>query len=184
MSTATVQLGRAWTDTTLMAAIADDDRQALDELFRRYERTLLAYAQRRLADRMDAEELVQETILRMWRMAERFDPTKGSVDCLVFTLASRVLADLFRRRSRRVVTDELGTPDEHTIGDHADSADMSLQVRGALARLSADHRAVLELAYYRGMSQREVAAHLGIPLGTVKTRTYWALRAMQTALAA
>jgi RNA polymerase sigma-70 factor, ECF subfamily len=172
------------TDEDLMARIAVGEQSAIDELFARYERPLLAYAQRRLDDRMDAEELVQETILRLWRMAGRFDRAKGSVDCLVFTMASRVLADVFRRRGRRVSTTELAGVDEASGGlDGTDRTELALVVGAGMATLSADHRAVIELAYWGGLSQSEIAAHLDIPLGTVKTRTYYALRSLQAALA-
>lgn len=147
-------------------------------LYRRYERPLLAFALRRLDDRMDAEELVQETLVRLWRAAPRFDRSKGSVDCLVFTIAARVLVDILRRRrpERRV-------PEREThVADHADRTDAMLTVRQGMATLTPEHREVLELAYYRGLSQREIAGTLGIALGTVKTRTWWALRHLQALL--
>lgn len=156
------------------------DLQDLDALARRYERALLAYGQRRLADRMDAEELVQETLVRLWRMRDRFDPARGTVDALVFTIASRVLVDVLRRR-RPVV--DLTVEHDRPERDHAEATEAALVVRGALATLSEDHRRVVELAWFEGLTQPQIADRLGIALGTVKTRSMWALRNLRESVA-
>jgi RNA polymerase sigma-70 factor (ECF subfamily) len=170
-------------DGVLMAELASSECDAVAELYRRYERPLLAYARRRLHDRMAAEELVHETLLGVWRMSGRFDVERGSVDCLVFTIASRVLVDILRRQRRTVPVVELGPGVEPMVDDHAADRASAVAVRAAMAQLSNDHRTVLGLVYFDGLTQREAAAVLGIPLGTVKTRTYWALRALHAALA-
>lgn len=149
-------------------------------LARRYERPLRTYGRRRLADHRDVEELVQETLVRLWRMGDRFDPARGTVDGVVFTIASRVLVDLLRRRRP---TAALPADHEPALRDHADAVEAALVVRGALATLSPDHRQVVELAWFDGLSQRQIADRLGIALGTVKTRSMWALRHLQVAVA-
>lgn len=166
-----------------VAPHAPDDLHDLCDvaaLARRYGRPLRAYGRRRLADHMDVEELVQETLVRLWRMGDRFDPSRGTVDGMVFTIASRVLVDLLRRRRPTVV---LAPDHERTQRDHSDAVDAALVVRGALATLSPDHREVVELAYFDGLSQRQIADRLGIALGTVKTRAMWAMRNLQGAVA-
>ena len=169
-------------DRTLMAAAASSTSggAALAELYRRYERPLLAYGRRCLDDRMDAEELLQETILGLWKMAPRFDQAKGSVECLAFTIAARVRTDILRRRSTRPVSCD--SPVVGTVDDHGAERDLAVDVRAALSSLSTAHEAVLRLAYFEGLSQPEIAVRLGIPVGTVKTRTYWALRNLHAAL--
>ena len=157
-----------------------EDLHDIEALVRRYERPLLAYGHRRLADRMDVEELVQETLVRLWRMGDRFDPALGSVDGMVFTIASRVLIDILRRRRP---TEALVAGHEPALRDHSEATEAALVVRGALATLSADHRAVVELAYFDGLSQRQIADRLGIALGTVKTRSMWALRNLRASVA-
>ena len=156
------------------------DLHDLDALARRYERPLRAYGGRRLADHRDVDELVQETLVRLWRMGDRFDPARGTVDGMVFTIASRVLVDILRRRRP---TEALGEAHEPAQRDHAEATEAALVVRVALASLSADHRQVVELAYFDGLSQPQIADRLGLALGTVKTRTMWALRNLHAALA-
>lgn len=166
----------------LVADVSPHDPHDLHDvaaLARRYGRPLRAYGHRRLSDHMDVEELVQETLVRLWRMGERFDPTRGTVDGMVFTIASRVLVDILRRRRPTVA---LAPDHELAQRDHSDAVDAALVVRGALATLSADHREVVELAYFDGLSQRQIADRLGVALGTVKTRAMWAMRNLQGAV--
>lgn len=173
-------------DAELMVRVANPVTAslAMAELYRRYERPLLAYARRRLDDRMRAEELVQETMTRLWKMAPRYDASKGTVECVVFTIASRALIDVLRRQQRSLPLAFGDDSPEISIDDPTTARDQCLAVRGALECLSSDHRAVIELAYFGGFSQTQIAERLRIPLGTVKTRTYWALRALHEVLSA
>ncbi len=171
-------------DVDVMTALADPARRdlAVAELYRRYERPLLAYARRRLDDRMRAEELVQETMTRLWTMADRFDSGRGNIDALVFTIASRVAIDIVRRQQRSIGLARHEPVSDPAWVDPTSSREVVMAVREALATLSAEHRTVIELSYFGGFSQSQVAARLGVPLGTIKTRCYWALRALHTAL--
>lgn len=171
-------------EAELLALVAGGDRgEPLAELYRRYGKRLYGLGLNLLRDRGLAEELVQETFLRLWRSSGRFDPDRGSVRTFVFTLARRAAVDLLRRRSSHALgmarDDELEALDG---GEAFDELVLGLDVREALDALSPKHRQVLELHYLGDMSQAQIAAHLHVPLGTVKTRTYYALRALREEL--
>ena len=162
---------------------AGERDEPLAELYRIYGRRIYGLGLRLLGDRGLAEELVQETFLRLWRSSESFDPRRGTARAFVFTLARRAGVDLLRRRSSRstpaIPLEDLDT----TRGDDAfDELVLSLDVRDVLDRLSPKHREVLELHYFGDMTQVQIAARLEIPLGTVKTRTFHALRAFREQL--
>jgi RNA polymerase sigma-70 factor (ECF subfamily) len=143
---------------------------------------LWAYALRLTGgDRGRAEDVVQEALLRAWRHPEVLDPARGSARGWLFTTARRIAIDEWRAREARpeVVTD---TPPEVASGDGVDEAMQALLVAAALDRLSGDHRAVLVECFYRGHSVAEAAGRLGVPAGTVKSRTHYALRALRLAL--
>lgn len=171
-------------EAVLIARLAAGERdEPLAELYRLYGRRLFGLGLRLLGDRGLAEELVQDTFVRLWRSCDRFDPALGSAHTFVFTLARRAGVDLLRRRSSRAApaigSDELGT----AAGDEAfEQLVLSLDVRDALACLSPKHREVLELHFREDLSQAQIAASLRIPLGTVKTRTFHALRALREQL--
>jgi RNA polymerase sigma-70 factor, ECF subfamily len=170
-------------EARLMARVAAGDRQdALGELYSRYERRLYGLGLKLLGDQSLAEEMVQETFLRVWRNAAQFDPELGSVATFIFTIARRIAIDLWRRPSSRPFSPE--PEDEASAGDPVERVLVGLTVRDALDSLSEDHRQVLELSYGRDMNQRAIAERLGVPLGTVKTRTYHGLRALKRALEA
>jgi RNA polymerase sigma-70 factor (ECF subfamily) len=126
-----------------------------------------------------AEDLVQETFVRLWRSAHRYDGAKSSVRTFVFTLARRAAVDLWRRRGV-AVPHELGEPEaDGAAGNDAyEQLLLRLAVGEALAELSPAHREVLELQYRQDLTQAQIAERLGIPLGTVKTRAMHALRAL------
>lgn len=132
-------------------------------------------------DRSRAEDVVQETLLRAWRHPEVLDPERGSPRAWLYTTARHIVIDEWRARSARpeVVTDEV--PDAST-SDGVDEAMQSWLVAAALDRLTPAHRAVLIECFYRGHTVAEAAARLGIPPGTVKSRTHYALRALRLAL--
>jgi RNA polymerase sigma-70 factor (ECF subfamily) len=170
-------------EARLLALVAAGDRdEPLVELYRRYARRVFGLGLRLLDDRSLAEELVQETFVRLWRSAPRFDPARGSVRTFVFTLARRAAVDLWRRRrnglERPVDPEHEGPADD----DAFDAALLALDVRDALDELKPKHREVLELHYRGDLTQRQIGERLGVPVGTVKTRTYHALRALKTKL--
>jgi RNA polymerase sigma-70 factor, ECF subfamily len=132
-------------------------------------------------DRARAEDVVQETMLRVWRHPGVLDQTKGSARGWLFTVARRIVIDDWRtsRNQHEVMTAE---PPEQAISDGMDARANSAVVAAALRQLSVEHRQVLLECYYRGSSVAEAAARLGIPAGTVKSRTHYALHALKLAL--
>ena len=169
-------------DAALLARVAGGDwGEALAQLYDRYEKRLYGLGLRLLGDAGLAEELVQETFVRLWRQAARYDPGRGSVATFVFTIARRLAIDLWRRPSSRPFAPQPET-EVPASGDPLADVIRGLTVRDALESLSPPHREVLELSYRGDLRQSEIAELLGIPLGTVKTRTYYALRALKLAL--
>jgi RNA polymerase sigma-70 factor, ECF subfamily len=168
-------------EAQLLALVAAGDRDGpLVELYGRYARRVYGLGVGLLGDRGLAEDLVQETFLRLWRSAPRFDPARGSVRTFLFTLARRAAVDLWRRR----VPPTAGAhqPEALTDDDAFETLLVSLDVRDALDELTPKHREVLELHYHGGLTQAQISERLEIPLGTVKTRAYHALRALKREL--
>jgi RNA polymerase sigma-70 factor (ECF subfamily) len=162
---------------------AGDDGAPLEELYHRYKRTLYGQGLRRLGDQGLAEELVQETFVRLWQQAGRFDPTRGTAGAFVMAIARGIATDLWRRPSSRRFEPEAGeTPDVPSAADPAERVIEGLTVREALEALTPEHRQVLELFYGQDLTKPEIAKLLGLPVGTVQTRTYWGLRAFKLAL--
>jgi RNA polymerase sigma-70 factor, ECF subfamily len=171
-------------DAALVARVAEGDREdALGALYDRYGPRLYGFGLRLLGDPGMAEELVQDTFVRLWQASGRFDPAQASVRTFLFTLARRAGIDQRRRSAARppgpLTGDEVESDDQDL--DYDDLV-LGLDVRDALDALTHDHREVLELYYRADMTQREIADRLGLPLGTVKTRTYHGLRALKLAL--
>lgn len=133
-------------------------------------------------DRQRAEDLVQETLLRAWRHPEALDPDRGSARAWLFTTARHLAIDAWRRRSVRIGEVVTSEPPEPTVLDETDRAVEAWTIAEALAQLSAPHREVLVECFYRGRSVAEAAASLGIPPGTVKSRTHYAVRALRLVL--
>ncbi len=173
-------------DARLLAAVAGgDDGEALVDLYRRYGTPLYRLGLRLLKDEGMAEELVQDTFVRLWRDAARFDPARGSARTYVFVIAYGAAADLRRRTASRPL--DVRPADEvearaPAAGDGLDQVLLGMAVGDALDALSANHGAVLRMHFEDDLSQPQIADRLGIPLGTVKTRTYHALRALRREL--
>jgi RNA polymerase sigma-70 factor (ECF subfamily) len=170
-------------EATLIArVVAGDEDDALQAICARYAKPLFALGLRLLGDRGMAEEMVQDTFVRLWRNVERFDPERGSLRTFIYTLARRAAIDLRRRPASRPLTtadrDDGFEPEGTGEGDF-DRLVLAMAMRDALGSLSQKHREALELQFREDLTQREVAEQLGIPLGTVKTRTYHALRALK-----
>jgi RNA polymerase sigma-70 factor (ECF subfamily) len=173
-------------DANLLARVAVGDLgHPLDELYDRYAGRLYGLGLRLLGDPGLAEELVQETFVRLWQSAGRYDPQRGSVTSFVFTIARRLAIDLRRRPSSRPFAElEANQGAERDPGDAVDRLLVGLHVRDALSSLPDGQREVLELLYLQDLTQRQVADRVGVPLGTVKTRAFYGLRALKEALTA
>ncbi|SOD75045.1 RNA polymerase sigma-70 factor [Jatrophihabitans sp. GAS493] len=154
-------------------------------LYQEYGRALLGYSCRLCRDQQQAEDIVQETLLRAWRQGERLSADRGSVRAWLFTVARNVWIDMVRARQVRPVEVD-GKLAEVTgvepLDDPAREMDDKLTVEKALASLSVEHRAVLVEVYLKDKSAQDAGAALGIPPGTVKSRTYYALRALRGTL--
>jgi RNA polymerase sigma-70 factor (ECF subfamily) len=175
-------------DSELLGRLAAGEQdEPLRTLYRRYGGRIYGLGLQLLGDRGMAEELVQETFLRLWRSARRFDAGRGSARTFIFTLARRAAIDMRRRaaarpqeRPRDFGSDESA---ELAVDDaRFDQVVLSLDVRDAIDLLSEKHREVLELHYRRDLTQQQIAERLECPVGTVKTRTYYALRALKLEL--
>src|SRR5579884_4060440 len=160
-------------DEALVALMARSEEVALAELYDRFGRVAWGIAFRVLRDRALAEDAVQDAFLGAWRGAARFAPERGSVRSWLLTLVHRRAVDLVRREERRRVDPE---PEDHgRVQRAADDALLRLErerVQAALARLPDRERETLELAYYGGFTQSELAERLGAPLGTIKSRMF------------
>ncbi len=164
-------------DGDLIQRAAAGDGSAFEDLYRRYARAVFGLALRRLGDRGRAEEAVQETFASVWRSAGSYRPERGPGAPWLYAIARNAIVDRARRRPEPPVE----TPDEVPDDDpgpagHAEAGWVSWRVHRALEELPEREREVISLAYWSGLSQSEVAEFLGIPLGTVKTRTRAALQ--------
>jgi RNA polymerase sigma-70 factor (ECF subfamily) len=179
-------------DEQILAAVARGEHLALRVLYERYAGAVFALALRMVADREVAEEVTQEVFLRIWRHARSYDPARGRVPTWVLGLTHHLSIDQIRRRKVQAqpmpVTDD-GEPLSTQMPDL--TVDVEREVWGAerhqvltaaLGHLPAPQREVIEHAYYRGLTQVEIANRVGIPLGTVKTRLRLGLRKLREIL--
>ena len=162
----------------LLSAVAEGNTDALGQLYDMFERPVFSVALRTVSDRQRAEEVVQDTFLKIWRNAKRFDPAKGVAGAWIFTIAKRAAIDISRRELRNPVPSELGD-DETATPDASEELDSTWRVNLALASLPEDQREVIDLFVISGYTHAEVAQRLGIPLGTVKTRIYSGLKRLR-----
>lgn len=169
-------------ERALSDRLARGDRQALAALHDRYAAMLLGVATRLMRDRSEAEEVVQETFLEAWRRAEQYQPERANVAAWLLTITRSRAIDRLRSKGTTDRTLELearATPVAPGLPDELyDLARLSAQVRRRVAELPVEQRSLLELAWDEGLSQRQIAARTGLPLGTVKTRTRAALHTL------
>ena len=179
---------RDLSDVDLVRRVADRRPEALAALYDRHAPLLLALARRILGNPADAEEVVQEALLQVWSQAGRYDPRRSSVTTWLVLIARSRAIDLLRSRRVReqaVVASGREPPPAHTSPEGPRAVwteERRARVGSALAGLPEEQREVLELAFYGGLSQSEIAERTGIPLGTVKTRTLLAMRKLRQAL--
>jgi RNA polymerase sigma-70 factor (ECF subfamily) len=168
----------ASSDATLVEKLPfDRSGDELRELYRRYAPELFGFATNALGDRELAEEVVQDVFAQAWRRADQYDQRRASVRTWLYAIARNRIIDVHRRASVRPKLAEDDSLDSAAEVDaELDHAILRWQVTAALERLSPTHREVIRLAHYGGLSMREIAERTGVPLGTVKSRTSYALR--------
>lgn len=180
-------------DAALMRQVLEQRPEALSELYDRYAPTLLALVRRILssaaaADTADAEEVLQEVFLHVWNHASRYDASRSSVSTwLVLITRSR---SIDRLRSRKVVDRVHEAAHQENPAGHASPDGLETvflrerrqRVKDELDKLPPEQRQVLEMAFYQGLSQTEIADRSSVPLGTVKTRTLLAMKKLRSAL--
>ena len=162
---------------------------AFAQLYGRYGRTVFGVGLKILGDRSLAEELIQEVFLKVWRSSSTFDPSRGSFSTWLFRVTRSVALDLYRKRANRVRPVLEGDSHIAAVKDRSagpqeivDDSWLSWRVSRALEVLDTPHREVIELAYFGGLSQKEISLRTGVPLGTVKTRTAKAFRSLREEL--
>jgi RNA polymerase sigma-70 factor (ECF subfamily) len=162
-------------DSDLLVRVAARDREAFEVLYRRYIRSVFGLALQRLRDRERAEDAVQEMFAAVWRSASSYKPERGPAAPWLYAIARNAIVDRVRARDDLPMEPPDVISDEPGPADRAESSFVSWRVHRALETLPEREREVVELAYWSGLSQSEVASFLDIPLGTVKTRTRSAL---------
>jgi len=173
-----------------MRKVALGDRTAFGQLFDRYYQLALNLAARVLNERQEAEDVVQEVFLQLWRDASSYRQERGNVSTWIVAIARSRAIDKLRSRKARRVLDPVGDNEEmqdlaEKLPDPAvrpDDLDNQLLVRKAFGSLAVDQRVAIEMAYYEGMSQSEIAEALREPLGTIKTRIRSGLLKLKQAL--
>src|SRR5256884_8172045 len=162
-------------DEAVVAMLARSDESALAELYDRFGRAAYGLALRILRDERLAEDAVQEGFLAAWRNADRFIPERGKASTWLLTLVHRRAVDLVRREDRRraePLTDSVHPPSSGSAEDDAWLRFERERVQSALKQLPDQQREALELAYYGGFTQSELAERLGEPVGTIKSRMF------------
>jgi RNA polymerase sigma-70 factor (ECF subfamily) len=179
-------------DDALVAAMQRGDRDALAALYDRFAPRLFGLALRVTTDQGEAEDVVTETFAKAWRDAGTFDPARGSVQAWLVTMTRSRALDTVRARARRLrlVDAASEAPEPVAMGTSAVPTDAAVEadertvrIRAAIATLPPPQREVLDLAYFAGLSQVEIADRVGAPLGTVKTRVRLALARLREVLA-
>lgn len=172
-------------DEAVLERVARSDEAALAELYDRYGRVAYSVALRVVRDRSLAEDVVQEAFLSAWRTASGYRAERGKASTWLLTLVHRRAVDIVRREERR-----RGDPLPEEDAAHGETTDEAAWLReqrrlvqNALAQLPAEQREALELAYFGGYTQSELAERLGQPLGTIKSRMFTGLRRLRDLLA-
>jgi RNA polymerase sigma-70 factor (ECF subfamily) len=179
---------RGLRDGELVELVAQKDAGALEALYERYGRPAYSLARRILTEETLAQDVVQEVFLSLWRDARRFDAGRGTVATYLLSMTHHRAVDVVRREEnlRRWRTSdeglELEADPKVRVEDEVLISERRAEVRSALQELPAAQREALLLAYFGGYTQREVAALVGVPLGTVKTRMAAGMRKMNAAL--
>ena len=171
-------------EVALLQRVAAGDRNAFSELYRRLQRPLFGYLMKLVREREMVEDVLNETMMEVWRQAGRFEG-RASVNTWVFSIAHhRAVSRLRKRRETSLdeeqaatIEDDAPTPDQNAM-----SGDMSRLIATLMEQLSFEHREILHLAYYQEFSVQEIADALDLPANTVKTRMFYARQRLKVLL--
>ena len=178
-------------DESLMDRIQARDETALSILMNRHKALLRTVISKVVHTDADVDDTIQDVFIELWNRSHLFDATKGKILGWIITMARRRAIDRVRRRQAYDRAEErmrlqsaptLSDTQEHTADEDACASDRAALLREVLATLPEAQRQALELAYYRGLRQREIAARTGIPLGTIKTRLELGVRKVRAAI--
>lgn len=193
MKNPTLESDASFGDEVLMDELVRHDAEAFEKLFWRYRSILHAVVLRVVNDELDADDVLQEVFVQLWTRADCYSADKGKPLGWLITLARRRAIDRLRQRSAyRRATDRFEwemqhatiEPDaSHTGETAAFQGDLRALVQGAMLRLPPKQKDVVERAFFEGLTQREIAARMDLPLGTVKTRIQLGLRKLSSVLA-
>ncbi len=171
-------------DEALVKAVGESDEPALGELYDRFGGNAYGLALRVLRDPALAEDAVQDAFLQVWRSADRYEAERAKASTWVLTFVHRRAVDLVRREERRRTepADSAPEPTQQGADEDVEARSKRQIVQEALRRLPTDQRQAIELAYYGGLTQSELAERLGQPLGTIKSRMFTGLQSLQALL--
>jgi RNA polymerase sigma-70 factor (ECF subfamily) len=171
-------------DTTMLTRIGQRDENAMEAVFRRYSGPVYSVALRVLRDTGQAEDILQEVFLQLWRKPAAFVQNRGSLGAWLVVIARNRAIDVLRRRKPSDSVDDVVLTSPINVADEAERNIAMQRVRGVIANLPEEQRRTLDLAYFEGLSHTEIASRTGDPLGTVKTRIRQALITLRKALEA
>ncbi len=172
-------------DAALVERMVAGDESALSTLYDRYSGMLFSMLVRILKDTSAAEEILQDLFLQLWRNPSRFDPSRGSLPAWLLVIGRNRAISRLRSRERREVSEDSegfsmeSIPSPGNIEEEAQRSQLAQRLKSAMATLPPEQREAVELAYFEGMSQTEIAARTGSPLGTVKSRVRAAMQSLK-----
>ena len=172
-------------DIDCLQRIGAGDTPALGELYDRYIALIFPVAAKILGNKEEAEDVMQDVWMQVWRSAASYDPKRGAVAAWLLTITRTRALDRYRSRTARARREEATSAEAPTVvtpSNGVEKASSRDAVRRAFSQLEPHHRQVLELAYWKGLTQSEIAATMSAPLGTVKSWTRQALRGLRDAL--
>ncbi|MGN6031400.1 MAG: RNA polymerase sigma factor [Thermomicrobiales bacterium] len=194
LTSTTTEQERAYSeleDAALVALMATQDSRALETLYERHARIVFSFALRIVGDPASAEEIVQEAFFRSWQQATRFTEGRGTYVTWLLSITHNLAIDEIRKRQRRpqradsadpvLLLTNLNDPGL-SVEDRAMQGSWRDEIEAALKAIPESQREPIELAYYSGLTQREIADHLGEPLGTIKTRMRLGMRKLRETL--
>jgi RNA polymerase sigma-70 factor, ECF subfamily len=166
-------------DTSLVSAIRSGDEQAMGQLYARYSSIVYSVALRVLGDSGNAEDILQDVFMRLWRNPDVFDASRGSLGAWLAVITRNRAIDVLRKRRPEDDISDVVVGYEPSIFQSAEKSQAMEKIRGVLSAMPTPQRSVLEMAYFEGLTHTEIAEKTGEPLGTIKTRIRGGLQALR-----